>query len=299
MNNFKSHFWYTKRQRNGIFWLVIIVVLLQVLLFNLERFYPEKENQINEQQVLFLQNKIDSLRAASHKKSIKIYPFNPNFISDYKGYTLGMSVEEIDRLHAFRKINKYVNSKKEFQKVTGVSDSLLNAIAPYFKFPDWVNAKKSANKTNYLSNNKWSNTSKLESREPTTTDINLATAEDFTVIKGIGEKRSEQIIRYRNKLQGFSYNYQLYELWNMPPELITDVLSVFKIENKPQIKKVNVNTAAFKEVLKTPYVDYELCKKIFDYRDEVAELQNITELKNIEGFPINKYDLIALYLKVE
>jgi hypothetical protein len=43
-----------------------------------------------------------------------------------------MSIE-IDRLLAFRKENKYVNSAKEFQNVTKVSDSLLND-GPYFKF---------------------------------------------------------------------------------------------------------------------------------------------------------------------
>jgi hypothetical protein len=39
-----------------------------------------------------------------------------------------MSIEEIDRLLAYRKLNKYVNSADEFQKVTLVS------IGPYFKF---------------------------------------------------------------------------------------------------------------------------------------------------------------------
>jgi hypothetical protein len=44
-----------------------------------------------------------------------------------------MSVLEIDRLLDYRKENKY-KPAKEFQAVTQVSDSLLNAIAPYFKF---------------------------------------------------------------------------------------------------------------------------------------------------------------------
>ncbi len=65
---------------------------------------------------------------------------------------------------------------------------------------------------------------------------------------------------------------------------------------KPIIKKINVNTATFKEVLRIVYVDYQLCKKIFNYRDEVAELQSIEELKNIEGFPLGQFEKIILYL---
>ncbi len=77
------------------------------------------------------------------------------------------------------------------------------------------------------------------------------------------------------------------------------VLDVFKVIEKPIVKKVNINTIEFKELLKNPYIDYELCKKIFNYRDEVAELQNISELKNIKGFPVDKYDRIVLYLLAE
>ena len=73
-------------------------------------------------------------------------------------------------------------------------------------------------------------------------------------------------------------------------------MEVFSVETTPKILKINVNTASFKEVLKNPYIDYDLCVKIFEYRDEVAELQDISELKNIEGFPIDKYDRIVVYL---
>ncbi|MEZ4841592.1 MAG: hypothetical protein R2821_08810 [Flavobacteriaceae bacterium] len=56
-----------------------------------------------------------------------------------------MSTEEIDKLLQHRAAGKYINSSKEFQyQVTGVSDSLVKTIEPYFKFPDWVvnNQKK-------------------------------------------------------------------------------------------------------------------------------------------------------------
>jgi len=60
-----------------------------------------------------------------------------------------------------------------------------------------------------------------------------------------------------------------------------------------------VNTASFKELLSIPYINYDLCKKIFQFKDEVAELQSIEELKNIEGFPEDKYDRIVLYLEAK
>ena len=82
-------------------------------------------------------------------------------------------------------------------------------------------------------------------------------------------------------------------------EINSPYLSIFKIFEKPVIKKINMNTVSFKELLKNPYIDYDLCVKIFNYRDEVAELQDISELKNIKDFPLDKYGRIVLYLVAE
>ena len=82
-------------------------------------------------------------------------------------------------------------------------------------------------------------------------------------------------------------------------EVVGKLLLVFKVVKLPKIQKSNVNTASFRELLKNPYIDYELCKKIFDYKDEVAELQDVSELKNIIGFPLELYDRIVLYLVAE
>jgi len=62
-------------------------------------------------------------------------------------------------------------------------------------------------------------------------------------------------------------------------DVADEVLDRFTIIDKPQIQKINVNTATFKEVLSIVYIDFELTKKIFNYRDEVAELQSLEELK--------------------
>ena len=100
-------------------------------------------------------------------------------------------------------------------------------------------------------------------------------------------------------MQGFSSLNQLYEVWGLDTEVVDKLLLVFKVINLPNIKKINVNTVSFRELLKNPYLDYELCKKIFEYKEEVAELQDISELKNIIGFPLELYDRIVLYLVAE
>ena len=291
MKIFKSHFWYTKNQRNGILLLLIIIIFLQLIL-HFKNFDSQQLVDLSQPKITSYNKQLDSLKKkSSKKKKFKIYPFNPNYISDYKGYQLGMNVDEIDRLLAYREQKLYVNSAKEFQTITKVSDSLLQKISPFFKFPEWVQKKN--NQQRYIPN------SRINVSEITTVDINKATLKDFTFIEGVDEYLSERIIKYRSKLQGFSFKEQLFEVWGLDELIANKILSTFSIKNKPIIKKVNINTASFKEVLSNPYIDYELCVKIFDYRDEVAELQSISEIKNIEGFPIKKYNRIVLYLLAE
>jgi len=295
MKIFKSHFWYTKNQRNGILLLLIIIIFLQLIL-HFKNFDSQQLVDLSQSKITSYNKQLDSLKKkSSKKKKFKIYPFNPNYISDYKGYQLGMNVDEIDRLLAYREQRLYVNSAKEFQTITKISDSLLQKISPFFKFPEWVQ-KKNNNKNNqqrYIPN------SRINVSEITTVDINKATLKDFTAIEGVDEYISERIIKYRSKLQGFSFKEQLFEVWGLDEQMANKILSTFSIKNKPIIKKVNINTASFKEVLSNPYIDYELCIQIFDYKDEVAELQSISEIKNIEGFPIKKYNRIVLYLLAE
>lgn len=290
MNIIKSHFRYSKSQRNGIFFLLIFIVFLQGVFFFVD-FSSDENPAVSQTEILAFQQEMDSLKNAALGKSIrKIHPFNPNFITDFKGHQLGMNTKEIDQLLAFRAQGKFINSTKQFQEVTGINDSLLAVISPYFKFPEWITSQKNTEK--HYSNNK------IE-KSIVKKDINTASAEDLIIVNGIGEKLAKRIIDYRTKLQGFSYNDQIFEVWALDKEVAAKVLQHFEVTKPPTIQKINVNTAAFKEVLAVVYLDYELTKKIFNYKKQVAEIQSIEELKKIDGFPLEKFNRIALYLEAK
>ena len=181
MNKFKSHFSYSKQERSGIFFLLLIIVALQVVFYVLKYTTGNVEGNLSIDKDT--QDKIDALKLNSRQKdSSRIYPFNPNFISDYKGYTLGLSMEEIDRLHAFREQNKFVNNSDEFQKITHVSDSLLKVISPYFKFPEWAKNKTVSQKK--IPNTVFQGELDIQKDNFQIKDLNGITAEDLN--SGIG-----------------------------------------------------------------------------------------------------------------
>ena len=201
----KSHFMFSKQKRSGIFLLVIIIILAQYIYFFVD-FSSNEITNVNEDELRFYKSEVDSLRkVALDLKAPKIFPFNPNYITDYKGYSLGMSNEEIDRLHQFRATNKWVNSAKDFKNVTKVSDSLLAEISPYFKFPDWVTNPKPKKNNFYSSSSK----PKIVTQK---IDLNVATALQLQKVYGIGEGFSKRIIDYRYKYQGFVSTDELSEI---------------------------------------------------------------------------------------
>jgi len=221
----QSHFSLSKNQRNGIlsFWVLIVLVFLG--LFYQDVLFPiKKEKDFTPDQAQLIQQKIDSLKQIKTKKIFKIYPFNPNFITDYKGYTLGMSLEEIDRLHQFRGKDQWINSTQDFKNVTQVSDSLLNKISPYFKFPDWVKENRTK---------KHKNTLALPNHLKK--DLNEASEAELISVKGIGETLAKRIIRYKIRIGGFIDDNQIKDVYGLPYEAEENLLNRFTVKDKKKL----------------------------------------------------------------
>lgn len=290
---------FTQAQKMGLIGLILVIVLLQLALYFLDFSKNEKAKfSFNTPEIMQFQKEIDSLKLVKiEENKPKIYPFNPSFLTDYNAYWWGITPQEYDRLLTHRKSGKYINSAIEFQQVTGIGDSLYNVMKPHFKFPDWVTNNK---QKSYDKAKKYKVQKSLNKNIPIVKkDLNQATYEELVAIYGIGDKLAKRILKYKEVLQGYSFNDQLYEVWYLDKEVADRVLERFIVLEKPTIEPININEAYFKQVLHLPYIDYDLTKKIFDYRDEVAEIQSLEELKQIEGFPVEKFDRISLYLKAE
>ena len=255
-------------------------------------FSKESLLDINSKEVIAIQKELDSLRTIEiESKKPKVFPFNPNFLSDFKGYVLGMSTEEIDRLLAFRKENKWINSVKDFKKVTKVSDSLLNKISPYFKFPDWISNSKP--KKNYLKKGFKEKTFQQK------VDLNITTQEQLEKVNGIGKVKSKKIIDYRNKLGGFSDDIQIYQLYGLDYQVINKVLNEFTVKTPKEIVKMNFNSISASDIATIPGISFDLAKRIWEYRILNEQIESFSQLQNIEGLTKRKLQGIQLYLKIE
>jgi competence protein ComEA len=283
----KFYTFFSNQQRLAVIVLILIIISLQLSWVSHNEL-PINKFDIEPETYLKYQKEVDSLIAKQQQNSVpKIYPFNPNYITDYKGYALGMSVKEIDRLHAYRVKNKWVNTSKEFQRVTKVSDSLLKRIVPYFKFPDWVSKP----------------TQKLTSTDSSTKsflqkiDLNKATASQLQKVYGIGAFYSEGIIRYRDSFEGgFISNIQLQGISGLTSEVIENILKRFTVKTPRIINKIDLNTATIEQLVSIEFIDYELAYEIIELRMLRDGYSTLEELTKVKEFPKEKLEIIKLYL---
>lgn len=282
---FKSHFRFNKQERSGILFLLLIIVVFQGVRYYIGTVPYQKEPlvMLNQSE----QARLDSLQNTLVGNQFKMYPFNPNYISDAKGYSLGMSTEQLDRLFAFRNKGKFINSAEEFQAVTQISDSLLAVLSSYFKFPDWVEKN---------SDRKIKKSTPIESKRFPIGDLNTATADELMGINGIGETLSNRIIKFRDKLGGFLVDEQLQDVYGLKPEVVELTLQRFHVVEKPNIEKVNINTASVDELAKLLYINYELAKQIVNYRAMNGTFTSLDDLSNVTSFPVDRIGRIKLYL---
>ena len=291
MDKIKSFFVFNSSQRNGILFLLLLVSGFAVI-SNYIDFTTENLLDTNSKEVLALQKELDSIKTLlMESNQPKIYPFNPNFITDFKGYKLGMSSEEIDRLLDYRKQNKWINSKEDFKKVTKVTDSFLDQISSYFKFPDWISNPKP----------KYSDWRKgfKEKTFDQKIDLNSATQLELKKVNGIGEALSKRIIDYRDKLGGFTNDIQLYEVYGLDYQLIDKVRNDFTVKTPKEIIKMNLNKISASDIATVPGISFELAKRIWEFRILNERIVDFIELKKIEGLTERKLQGIQLYLKLE
>ncbi|WP_124981853.1 helix-hairpin-helix domain-containing protein [Nonlabens xiamenensis] len=286
MKILKSLFAFDKRQQRGIFVLMgLLLIAIGAYLWTSTRPVPP----LQMQDLSIYQGRIDSLKKLETVSKDTIYAFNPNYITDYKGYRLGMGLEEIDRLHRFRESGQFINSKAQFQQVTKVSDQWLDSIGPYFKFPSWVNSSRkqqSSQRTSYT-------------KTIVRTDINQATAEELKKVYGIGPALSKRILEERERVQGFIDRSQISAVYGLTDSTMLQLDKHFYVQLPADFKKLALNTATQDELLRIPYFDDYLVKQLIQQRTLREGFDSWDKVLLTSRFPQEKLALIQLYLTLD
>lgn len=289
LRNNTSHFEINSRFRNGIFVFAFLIAGALVANYFLTQGFHQKPTL---QELSAFQKQYDSLEkvALVKKQTFQLKPFNPNFMSEYKAYVLGLSVDQVDKINTFRQQGKWMNSSKDFQKVTRVSDSALKRIQPFLKFPEWTQktiAQTSSKKLQYAT-----------IKDSEKRDLNKISSQELQDSIGVPDFIAERIITYREKIEGFRNTMQLQDIKGLYGSQRNKIINRYIIKPLQQ-QKININTATVKELMEVPYFDFETALSVRDFVQEKKSLTNLEELAEIEEISLEEIDRIALYLIVD
>ena len=264
----------SKPQRGAV--LILLVLLIAVQLNRLLVNSPEL-SPVDLSQTQSYQTQLDSLRIKENAQTPIVYQYNPNYLTDYRAYTLGLPPEAFDKLLRYRQTNSYVNTPKQFQEDTKLSDSLMEKLLAQLKF----------SKPLYKS--------KTKNRIVLKKDINKASASDFQEVSGIGAVLSERIVKYRSYLSGFSVLEQCYELYGLDSLVVQRLWERFEIQSLPEIERLDFTTVSLQELEQIPYLNRADARKIIAHRTKNIGISTVTLSELFVNFP-NKLQGIKLYL---
>lgn len=111
-------------------------------------------------------------------------------------------------------------------------------------------------------------------------DLNRCDSTDITVVPMFGSKRAARLVEYRDKLGGFYSLSQLREVFVLQ-DIPMDLLEKYFVVHPADIRKININTATYKEMVNHPYFDAYLTKTILNYRSRNGDITSFEELQQI------------------
>lgn len=111
-------------------------------------------------------------------------------------------------------------------------------------------------------------------------DLNSCDTNDLLTIPQFGSKRAAKLVEYRDKLGGLHSFSQLQEVYVMQ-NIDTAKLKTYLYINKQKIKKLNINTATYQELVAHPYIDAYLTKLIVRHREKNGPIRDLDELQRI------------------
>jgi competence protein ComEA len=317
----KDYFSFTRKEQRGMIVLLGIMLLSISAATFLPRMWPEKQfdmgpYQLEVEQFLASAQKVDSAMDAKPKKfqdyQDKVagpvllsflsspFQFDPNKISEEEWMSMGMDPKITRNILRYREKGGKFRDAEGFRKIYGMDDEVFTILEPYLVFEKtgntaWPEKMKGSNSNNASWQDK---ADKKLAEEKVLIELNSADSASLLALTGIGPSFAGRIIKYRNRLGGFCKKEQLFEITGMDSLRYNQFSSQVSVDTV-LIKKIDLNTVAFKEMMRHPYFEYYLVKAIFNKKDELKSFDSVGQIRFLPVMYEELFDKISPYLEVK
>ena len=126
-------------------------------------------------------------------------------------------------------------------------------------------------------------------------DLNECDSAALEALPGIGPVLSARIIKYRNLLGGYADISQLKEVYGLPEETY-DLISARVKADPSEVRKISINTAEYRQLIRLPYFERYEVTAILKYREIKGKIKGIEELVENGIISGDKVQKVKFYL---
>ncbi|RZL37153.1 MAG: hypothetical protein EOO96_05580 [Pedobacter sp.] len=285
-NWLNNYFGFTKRELNGLLFLMAVLLLVTVLPYFYHSYFVKPVFQstndqlaiqklvlVNKQQPNFYQKMQDEVEDAAIKYPTTLFKFDPNTITLAEWQKLGLSAKQAQSIINYRNKGGKFYKPQDLQKMYTISAEKYEVLQPYITIQSTGFAQK-------FEKNVYPDQKPYVKKELAIIEINGADTLQLDEIKGVGSAFARRIANYRNKLGGFYKKEQLLEVYGLDSLKYAEIKDQIKIDIS-NIKKININTAEFDDLKNHPYLKFKQINAIIQYRKQHGKFNSVDDLKKV------------------
>lgn len=214
-------------------------------------------------------------RKSSNRKQILVHlvPFDPNKATLSELRSVGFEADIAGRIIKYRQRGGVFRYRADLLRIHGMDSAFFGRIQPFVQLPD--RATFAVRKPVLVPVKRF--------------DLNTADTAALKQVRGIGEKLSVRIIRYRDALGGFLEMSQLGEVYHLDTAVVREMEKHCFVDSGFQPTKHNLNLEPADSLALHPYISRRAAAAIVAYRTRHGKFRSVKDL----GF-LNQFDSVTL-----
>lgn len=207
------------------------------------------------------------------------FPFNPNTLTEDEWRQIGLTDRQIRNIMNYQAKGGKFYSKNDLAKLYTISEEDFAQLESFIVLPE-------VTRRDYKKSNEevkdYQKVNASPSKSIPMVDLNKVDSATLVELPQIGGYTATRIVAYREKLGGFLNKEQLLEVKGMDEARYNVVQSYINI-GEAEIRKIDVNRADFKALVRHPYLNYNQVKCIVNQREKRGMIKDWDQLNALIG----------------
>lgn len=227
----------------------------------------------------------------SHLPPVRLRSFDPNTADSMTLLTLGLRPWQVRSLLRYRRAGGVFSYPEDFARLYGLTAGKYRELRPYIRIGrDYRPAAEV-----YARRERHYDARHYDARQRDTAahaaypakirageTVDLATSDTTTLcrVPGIGPFFARRIVRYRERLGGFTSKRQLLEIDGFPES----AMPFLALPHPAAVRKLNINRATAEQLRSHPYIDYHMARQVTEYRRLRGAIRDLSDLRLLPLF---------------